>query len=38
MTIGFGTHVSSTITSDPATLHVCKQQIVSGNKLLLEIR
>ena len=33
------TYVSPTITSDPAhaTLHVCKQQIASGNKLLLVI-
>ena len=37
MTIRLGTHVSPTITSDPVTLHVCKQQIVSGNKLLLVI-
>ena len=32
-----GTHVSPTITSDLATLHVCKQQIASGNKLLFMI-
>ena len=32
-----GTHVSPTITSDSATLHVCKQQIASGNKLLFMI-
>ena len=34
MTIRLGTHESPTITSDPAALHVCKQQIASGNKLL----
>ena len=34
MTIRLGTHLSPTISSDAATLHVCKQQqIASGNKL-----
>ena len=33
MTIRLGTHLSPTISSDAATLHVCKQQqIASGNK------
>ena len=37
MTIRLATHVSLTITSDTATLYVCKQQITSGNILLLVI-
>ena len=38
MTIRLGTHLSSIISSDAATLHVCKQQqIASGNKLFLVI-
>ena len=33
MTIRLGTHLSPTLFSDAATLHVCEQQqIASGNK------
>ena len=31
MTIGFGTHVSPTISSDATTLHVCKQTSLAIN-------
>ena len=38
MTIRLGTHLSPTIFSDAAILHVCnQQQIASGNKLFLVI-
>ena len=37
MTIRHGTRMSPTITSDAATFQPCKQQIASGNKLLLVI-
>ena len=36
MAVKLGTHVSPTIASDLVTLHVCKQQITSGNNIIID--